>query len=203
MRTGGLFYRRRLSLLSIIGAMTLAATGTAGAVPLRLEYTVEDVGAGQYAYDFSLILDNNDGSWVAGQQWDWFIFGDMPGFLAISPLADFALSSVDPGFNFGFTTGEHNGPTIIFGPSAFLPGWEPVSIGDAFNWSGTSSVLLGSGDLLWTTGFSSSGAVRANFATASLTTTTIPEPSTLSPFMAGLVGLGVMVWRRRRACYAS
>ena len=47
----------------------------AGATPLGLNYSVTSLGS-WYNYDFELILDNNDGSWAAGQGWNWLIFGD-------------------------------------------------------------------------------------------------------------------------------
>lgn len=74
-------YRRRLvarllcTLLAVFGA--LGALAEANAVPFTLYYSVSPVGE-KYQYDFTLVLDNKDGSWVAGEQYNWLVIGRTP-----------------------------------------------------------------------------------------------------------------------------
>ena len=66
---------KRLYLILI---MVFGLSGIALATPLRMDYSVSDLGGGIYDYEFALVLDNNDSSWSAGQGWGWIIFGDAP-----------------------------------------------------------------------------------------------------------------------------
>ncbi len=178
-----------------VGLAMMGMAGTANAVPLTLGYQVQNLGGGLFGYDFTLTLDNNDGNWLAGQEWDWIIFGDVestndPDGL----LTSWGFTVLGPGLGGTSTTGFHNGPTIRFGASVVLPGWEPTALGQSLFWSGTSTALLGQGDLLWSTLVLGDGAVAANFEVANLEA---PEPSTLALFATGLALLAFMGWRRR------
>ena len=50
---------------ALLGAAALQCCANANATPLSMDYVVTDIGGGTYQYDFTLTLDNNDGSWVA------------------------------------------------------------------------------------------------------------------------------------------
>jgi hypothetical protein len=176
-------------LVGALALLTLGASTAAQATPLRLEYAVTPIGGGLFNYEFDLILDNNDGTWVAGQGWSWLVFGDT--WLASSPLSDFVPDPSDfpvgPWTFLHSTSGGHNGPT--FGLVGVY--WVPLAIGETLNWSGTSAANLAQGDLLFSTLQNLQGGVLANLEVAHL----VPEPST-----ALLVGLGLagMAAGRRR-----
>lgn len=176
-------------------AGALAIIGLAGAAsaqtPLQLEYAISDAGGGMWQYDFTLLNLNLDGSWVAGQNFDWITFGDVNG--GTSTLDDFVgdLGSLagtpwaDEGFS--YSGGGHNGPTLLDFNNGLI-GWIPGSVGDSVSWSGTSSHYLGQGDLLWSNLVGSGN--HADFAVGIL----VPAPA--SGLMLGLAGLACA--RRRR-----
>jgi hypothetical protein len=188
--------------LSLVFFLLIA--GSVGASPLRLEYSVTDLGGGLFDYEFDLIFDNNDTSWASGQGWGWLIFGDGE---KSSPLTDFVCDADDfpvgPWDECSPTSGGHNGPTL--GPVTDL--WEPSFIGETLSWSGTSTANLAQGDLLYSTLWAIGGDVVApNFETAyrvsaapvpepaafanlSEGSAPVPEPATMLLLGSGLVGL--------------
>jgi hypothetical protein len=127
-----------------------------GATPLRLEYSVEDLGGGSFQYHFSLILDNNDGSWFSGQGFNWIIFGDNPYPYSSSPLTDFVGNPADlpigPFTKYTRSGGDHSGPTLMnyYKDGELQPPWIPSYVGDSLHWSGTSSANLYQGSLFFT-----------------------------------------------------
>jgi hypothetical protein len=161
---------------SVMFGLAVAAAMAAGAsaTPLRLNYCVTPNGA-VFDYKFELVLDNNDGSWVAGQGFNWIIFGDAMN--APSPLVGFVM---DPGsFPIGpFTEltssgGFHNGPTL--GPlwaqvqPTLIPNhWVPNAVGDKLEWKGSSTANLGAGQMLFSNLMSGNGSVQASFAVGNL-----------------------------------
>jgi hypothetical protein len=181
-------------------AMTLFMLGTGGfarATPLSLDYSVTDIGGGRYNYEFELVLDNNDGSWSAGQGWRWFVFGDQ--YCAPSPLTNFIGDYTDlpigPWTNFSTSSGGHNGPTLGY----VLDYWVPTSIGDTLSWSGTSTANLAQGELLFSTiaGTLNSG-VAADLEVANRLDP-VPEPATMFLFGTGIAGLaGTRLNRRKK-----
>jgi hypothetical protein len=103
------------SAKSLLAALVLlGAIISVRATPLRLEYTTANIGGGLFEYQFELSVDNNDGSFVAGQGWRGLIFGDQLG--APSLIADFAMTSPVPApwETLGATASltSHNGPTF-------------------------------------------------------------------------------------------
>lgn len=181
----------------VLGTLLVLAMPAAFATPLRMEYTVTDLGGGLYDYEFDLILDNGDGTWAPGQGWRWLIFGDSP--TSPSPLANFAGDPTDlpvgPWTGYSSTGGGHNGPSFSF----VLDYWIPSGVMDELNWSGTSTADLQQGEMLFSTlAGTLNGGVPASFETAyRIDPPVIPEPSTLALLAAG--GLLVVTVRRRRS----
>lgn len=142
----------RLTRIATLFSVLSLFAAPASATPLRLEYTVTLLSSGLYRYDFKVINDNNDGSWVAGQQFRWFIFGDCSPSCS-SPLTNFVgdlpslLAGGGPYTSFTSSGGSHNGPTL----GTVTVYWIPTAVGDSFTWSGTSTANLCGGGLLWST----------------------------------------------------
>ena len=116
--------------------------------PLQLYFTVtSDPTPGLYDYTFTLVLDNQTGSYLPGQGFGGIVFGDT--YQGDSPLADFSLnpggnlgpfSSLTQSGDDGTGTSYHNGPTLapVFDSSFNLITWTPAGIGDSLTWSGVS-----------------------------------------------------------------
>ena len=174
---------------------------TAMATPLTMEYAVTDLGTGLYQYDFELILDNHDGSWVSGNEWDWITFADAP-VGSTSPLADFSnfvATDLPAGSILTNSSGGHNGPTLaLTNGSAGLPGWVPAAIGESLLWSGTSATFLGQGDLLWSSLITGGGASSVSFEVANLVSYTAPAPTVLGLMSIGLLSVGAATRRRKK-----
>ena len=190
----------KLLITGIILAITMGIQ-TAQATPLRLDYTVTDNGNNQYAYQFQLILDNNDNSWVSGQGWGVIRFGNgvrgESGPRLTNFVGDDSALPVGP-----FTT--YIDPTGLFGPG--LDGadpndnskaaiWVPTAVGQSLYWSGTSNVNLAQGQLNFraarTVGMPGSSGV----ATLVDSIQVIPEPGTMVLAGMGLLLLGAKTRR--------
>ncbi len=183
----------KLKKITALVALSLAAVAPAWAIPLTMAYTKTAVGAGLYQYDFSLTLDNHDGSWTAGQQWDWIIFGDNLPYTNWNTLSYSAPISAVTSSSRG-----HNGPTLALATNGVvLPGWQPPAIGDEITWSGTSSLNVADGLMKWSSLVVGGGAANVNFEQAwragTAPSTSVPEPSAL----AGLALAG-LAWTRKR-----
>ena len=179
----------RRFISSTMVAMAIIAT-PASAASLVMDYTVTPTSGPLFKYDFTLRLDNQDSSWVPGQQWDWIIFGDSSG--VPSPLADFSnFFSSDPAATLDFSSGGHNGPTVSYGAnSVTLPGWQPASVGSTLTWSGNSSNFVGAGQMKFSTLVLGNGAARSDFQTANLIASAVPEPATWAMMLLGIGMIG-------------
>ena len=174
---------RYLLVLSAVLVICAGATAT----PLTMEWQVTDMGGGMYDYEFWLTLDNHDNSWNPGQGWGWLIIGDAES--QDSPLYDFAGDYGDmpigPWDEWGWSWGYHNGPTLHY----VLDCWFPTQVGETLYFSGTSSVLMHDGEMLWSSIYTQGGASNVEFEVAKY----IPAPGALALLaVAGLTG------RRRR-----
>lgn len=195
-------------LAAVLGFATVANAALTHA-PLTLYYSVTPTD-GKYQYDFSLVLDNNDGSWVPGQMFNWIIVGDAQN--APSPFeADTFrppvqtlnfFTKLPPNTFHSYSGGFHNGPTICWvlptGNSCGLDaGFQPTVLGETLHFSGLGSVFLGQGDLLWSRLLAGpNGAFSNAFLVANLIT---PLPAALPLFVTGLGALGLLGWRRKKA----
>jgi hypothetical protein len=164
-----------------------ALTSTAAATPLLMEYMATDIGGGLYDYEFYFTLDNHDGTWNAGNGWAWVIIGDAQS--QSSPLYDWDGDEGDfpvgPWTYWTSSSGYHNGPTLGY----VLDYWVPEKVGDQLYFSGTSSVYLKQGEMLWSSIVTTGGAQIVEWEVATL----IPGPASLA-----LLALGGLAPRRRR-----
>ena len=203
----------RFVFRTVASAVALAIAATAAtASPLKLTYDVTESSPGLFSYDFTLTLDNADGTWTAGQQYDWIVFGDKsaadqpPGFGTL-PSNFINAASPDPLASFTTSSGGHSGPTIAYGGSIVLPGWQPGAIGDALRWSGDSPIFLDQGRMFWSSIQTNraAGAIRYQMATLGTFTAyngAVPEPASWAMLITGF-GLVGAASRRRKAVVAA
>jgi PEP-CTERM motif len=186
---------------ALAGAALCSIASQANATPFTLDYTVTDVGP-NFQYNFELVLDNHDGSWVAGQGINWLIVGDAqnspsPFATDLPHYANF-FTTVPIGA-FGTTSGgAHNGPTLCWA-DCVSNDYVPTAIGDTLSFLGLSSIFLGAGDLLWSDFGGPGGEIQASFETANFQgIAPVPEPSTWAMMLLGFAGVGFMAYRRSR-----
>lgn len=181
--------RMNLYKTALAGLAAVLMSGAASASPFTLSYDVTANGGG-WDYDFNLILDNNDSSFVAGQNFDWFVVGDA--FSSASPFTEgnAFFTSTPSGWLATASAGGHNGPTLCFLPSCGNPGWVPT-LGDTLAFSGFSNTYVAEGDLLWS---NLSGPNQTSFEAAVLSS--VPLPAGLPLLASGALLLGFV--RRRK-----
>ncbi|MCA8916300.1 MAG: hypothetical protein KDB90_12895 [Planctomycetes bacterium] len=144
----------------VVGVPTSVIPGVSpvnGSTSLRLEYSITG-SAPSYDYAFRLVLDNHDGSWAAGQQWDGPIFGqatfENPGSTPFANWATNATSYPIGTFDATYWSGVGVAGSVYYAPVLIGPGfanyWEPTSVGDELTWWGTTDVFLIDGEMAWT-----------------------------------------------------
>ncbi len=178
----------RLHLICIASVLVLAVP-SAQADPTTLWYEVTDIGGGLYDYEFSLVLDNLDGTWAPGQGWGWIMFGDAQ--QSPSPLTDFVGDIGDlPIGPFSYYTssgGYHNGPTLGY----VFDTWVPTTVGESLDWSGTSTAFLAPGEMLYSSLEQIGGAEYISFKPAEY----VPVPGAVLLGILGLATAGLK-WRK-------
>lgn len=184
-----------------VALATFAIVSSAQATPLRLDYIVTDLG-GSYQYDFTMTLDNNDGSFVAGQEFDWFVIGATPTPGGLFPEGEAFFTNIPANFMSTFTYGVSYGPTLGFGPNVVGIGWAPA-LGDSFEFTGISTLLVAEGELLWSNIIRSNSDAPTSFEVANqIHVSAVPLPAALPLYGAGLAIVGFLGWRRKRAITA-
>ncbi len=195
-------------LTATILLLTMAAY--AQATPLRLDYSVAQA-AGVYHYEFQLILDNHDSTWVAGQSFNWIVFGAK---VNSSPIhGEFTLFTWDlTDFPIGPFTAPNTSSGGLAGPNLFQSGsgWTPIAIGDSLTWSGDAPVELHQGQLHWSNLQGTGCRTGSNLATAHEIGQTadlsggicvqsqVPEATPIAMILIGL-GVGLAKWKRLTA----
>jgi hypothetical protein len=181
--------------------------GLALAYPLQLQYSITNLDAGQYRYDFKLSVDGTDGSWKPGQQFDWIVFGDRQGSYGapsgFCPVDCWTskiipnITGLDEGFTGNTSGGGHQGPMLSYGPSGpVLPGWQPADAGAFTDWSYLSDIYLPQGQLYFSALVRSDWTIPDGFYLAQQVGAKVPEPSSIA--LAGLALSGLILQRRRR-----
>ena len=182
----------------------MGQSSTAVATPFRVDFVLSPLLTGDFQYDFTLTLDNNDGSWSLGQQFDWFSFGNQTDAGASGgAFGTWTWLSSPSGFFRTASSGGANGPTLCWGATSCSfsdGGYVPTFVGQSISWSGFSSIDLSSNGILWSN-LTTSGPNFAIFASAN--NLTAPEPSTLALFATGLGLLAFLGWRRRGAAWVK
>jgi hypothetical protein len=178
--------------LALIAAFGLSQS--AGATPLTMTYDVS--GQGTFVYNFTLTMDNHDGSWNGGG-FNWITFGDVNesgdsnGAFTSGFVFDMSKFNV-PSFIATASGGGHNGPTLL-NFTDIMGGWIPAGVGSTISWSGTSSTFLGQGQLKWSNLISPGGAA-ADYEVAQLSE--VPEPAPMALFAIALLGAGCVARRK-------
>jgi hypothetical protein len=170
----------------------------ANASPFVLDYSITQVGS-EYQYNFDLVLNNNDGSWVSGDVFNIFIIGDAasgntPPFGNTASF--FTTLPAGPGWVATTTMGGHNGPTLA---DDVPGGYIPAGLGASITFTGLSTAYVGSGDLLWSILGSPSNSIT-NFEVAQFQGA-VPAPiagAGLPGMVTVLIGGGLVAWWRRK-----
>ena len=203
------------AFIVLCGLLLPSASGVA--TPLTLQYTLTEEDTGGYRYDFTLVLDNHDGSWKedSGWGWDYFVLGDRPdpeGEPSI-PASSWSEPPLPPS-DLLFMGGEHAGVGVYYESDEQKPYWERSAVGESLSWSvvggenvswsGVADVWRPQGTLYWSalnaSGESNSGI---NYAVAEQQLdgeqNVIPEPSTVALVALSLLGMAGLSLLRRKA----
>ena len=180
---------RLISICFVALAVLSLAVSSAQADPTTLWYEVTDIGGGLYDYEFSLVLDDHDGTWAPGEKFINIWFADSPGFPML--LVDFEGDKGDLPigmfYEYGYVLGYHYAWALK--PLSYW--WEPKTVGESLNWSGTSATFLAPGDMLYSIQPTMHGLPRVDFKPAQY----VPVPGAI---LLGSIGLGFSGWLCKR-----
>lgn len=180
------------------GASFLSAP--ASATPFTVYYDVTDIG-GSYQYDIDVVLDNNDGSWSSGQEFDWFSFGNQTdAFEFEGAFSDPVVSGAPAMFSVTESSGGANGPALCVGGCSVGDGGYVPSLNETFSFTIMASTFLGAGELLWSN-LSATGGNSSSFNIAVLgdPVSEVPLPAGALLFLTGLGGAAAAGRKRASA----
>ncbi|WP_424965782.1 hypothetical protein [Dinoroseobacter sp. S375] len=131
--------------------LTVCFATASHAVPLRLNYDVEALDNGLFAYDFEVRTTIEDGDFLPGMTFNWFVIGVgvLGAASAFAEGADFFHDTPD-GARAGVSSGFVNGPELCFNGSCITPGWTPTTVGESFSFKGISQSLVQASEFDWT-----------------------------------------------------
>ncbi len=180
---------RPLMLGASAAAGAAFLTAPASATPFTVYYDVTDLG-GSYQYDIDVVLDNNDGSWSAGQEFDWFSFGNQTDAYGIEgAFGDPVVSGAPAEFAFTPTSGGANGPSLCVGGCGVGDGGYVPSLNETFSFTIVASAFLDAGELLWSNLSASAGNYsQFNVAVLGDPVSEVPLPAGALLFLTGLGG---------------
>ena len=185
----------------LLGASAAAGaaflTAPASATPFTVYYDVTDLG-GSYQYDIDVVLDNNDGSWSSGQEFDWFSFGNQTDDIEVEgAFGDPVLSGVPVPFSVTQTSGGANGPTLCVDTCSVGDGGYVPSLNETFSFTILASTFLGAGELLWSNLSATGGnASQYNIAVLGDPMSEVPLPAGALLFLTGLGGAAAACRKR-------
>lgn len=164
-------------------------TAPASATPFTVYYDVTDLG-GSYQYDIDVVLDNNDGSWSSGQEFDWFSFGNQTDASAGGgAFGDPVVNGAPALFTTEVSTGGANGPTLCVDTCSVGDGGYVPSLNETFSFTILASTFLGAGELLWSNLSATGGnASQFNIAVLGDPMSEVPLPAGALLFLTGLGG---------------
>ncbi|MEM1077866.1 MAG: VPLPA-CTERM sorting domain-containing protein [Pseudomonadota bacterium] len=135
----------------LVFVLSVSFATASHAVPLRLNYDVELLDNGLFEYDFEVRTTIEDGDFLPGMSFNWFVLG--VGVLGAASVfaegADFFRDTPD-GTRAGVSSGFVNGPELCFNGSCITPGWTPTSVGESFSFRGVSETLVDHSEFDWT-----------------------------------------------------
>ena len=196
-------YTLLVALAVAVVALFLVPSSVAAA-PMTLSYTITDLGApsGTYKYDFTLTLDNHDGTWSPGQKFDYLSFSnETSGSGPFGQFGDWSWTGTPTIASPTFSMGTANGPTLDFCDAgincstSFKDGaYGPQTIGERLVFAGLSSTFIDAG-LLWSMLKRSGGGSPWQFEMAIYAPLAMAVPDSLLLLLSALAAM--TIWRGR------
>ncbi|WP_424971089.1 hypothetical protein [Dinoroseobacter sp. S76] len=135
----------------LVFVLSVSFATASHAVPLRLNYDVSPLDNGLFEYDFEVRTTIDDGDFLPGMSFNWFVIGVgvMGVASAFAEGADFFQDTPD-GTRAGTASGFVNGPELCFNGSCITPGWTPTTVGESFSFRGISESFVEHSEFDWT-----------------------------------------------------